>query len=373
MHYQIKTESLYLPVSFSFRRHMAMSACSLFLSLILTGCDDSPAAVDKPRPVKTWTVPVAQPAPSPTWTGTLEPAEEVTLHFRIDGRLASRAVDIGAGVKKNQTVATLTGSQSQEDMAAALAEYQDAMAAEKKGRLELERTRKLYIIGTASRAQLEEAIASLAALNARKVRAKAQKSGALNESGFSALKAPFDGIVTQFTPYPGQSVTAGQEVVKIASISAEVQFSIPASVAERLHKGDNLAVIAGKTRTGARIRYISPQLDNTTRTSLIRATLTSPDNSLLYGSAVTVELNDNAGKVVPLPASALTRTGNQPAVFVINPRTHKLETRKVTIARFSADEAYVAGGLQTGEQVVTAGVSTLTEGEKVTISAEVRK
>ncbi|WNU99167.1 efflux RND transporter periplasmic adaptor subunit [Enterobacter sp. DTU_2021_1002640_1_SI_PRY_ASU_LCPMC_013] len=349
---------------------MAVTICALFIPLFMSGCDDTPSvSSDALRPVKTWTVPTAQQAPSSAWTGTVEPAEEVTLHFRIDGRLASRPVDIGSPVTKNQTVATLTGSQSQEEVAAALAEYQDAFAAEKKGRQDLERTKKLYEIGTASRAQLEEAIASVTALNARKVRAQAQKSGALNESGFSTLKAPFDGIVTLFTPYPGQTVTAGQDVVRIASRNAEVQFSVPATVAAKLHEGDSISVIAGERKTNARIRYISPQLDNSTRTSLVRASLSLPENAILYGSAVSVELNENTGKVIPLPASSLMRAGNQPAVFVVDPKTHKLESRDVTIQRYSVDKAYVSAGLQAGEQVVAAGVSTLTDGEKVAISA----
>ncbi|EKY3917383.1 efflux RND transporter periplasmic adaptor subunit [Enterobacter hormaechei] len=352
---------------------MAVTICALFLPFFLASCDDTPATTDVVRPVKIWTVPAAQLAPSSSWTGTVEPAEEVTLHFRIDGRLASRPVDVGSQVKKNQTIATLTGSQSQEEVAAALAEYQDALAAEKKGRQELERTRKLYEIGTASRAQLEEAISSVASLNARKMRAQAQRAGALNESGFSTLKAPFDGIVTLYTPYPGQTVNAGQDVVRIASRNAEVQFSLPAAVAAKLHEGDTISVTSGTTRTAARIRYISPQLDNSTRTSLVRATLTFMGNAPLYGSAVSVELNESTSKVISLPASSLTRTGNQPAVFVVNPKTHKLESRDVTIQRYSVDKAYVSAGLQAGEKVVTAGVNTLAEGEKVAISAEAVK
>lgn len=373
MYFQKSTKNLRLRLSYPARKHMAVTICALFLPLFVAGCDDTTDTSSALRPVKTWTVPAAQRAPSSAWTGTIEPAEEVTLHFRIDGKLASRPVDIGSPVKKNQTVATLTGSQSQEEVAASLAEYQDALAAEKKGRQDLERTRKLYQIGTASRAQLEEAIASVTALNARKVRAQAQKTGALNESGFSTLKAPFDGIVTLFTPYPGQTVTNGQDVVRIASRNAEAQFSVPASVAAKLHEGDSISVIAGATKTDARIRYISPQLDNSTRTSLVRASLSLPENTLLYGSTVSVELNENTGKVIPLPASSLTRSGNQPAVFVVNPKTHKLESRDVTIQRFSVDKAYVSAGLQAGEHVVAAGVSTLTDGEKVAISSEAVK
>lgn len=355
------------------KKCMVIMACSIIFPVILAGCDDTPEKKDMLRPVQTIHAPVAQSVPAATWSGTIEPAEEITLHFRIDGKLASRPVDVGALVERNQTVATLTGSQSPEEVKAILAEFQDALAAEKKGLQELERTKKLYAIGTASRAQLEEATASVTALNARKTRALAQKSAALNESGFSALKAPFDGIVTLFTSYPGQSVTAGQDVIKIASRRAEVQFSVSSAIASSLHEGDFVSVIAGNAQHSARIRYISPQLDANTRTSLVRATLLSQDGIPLYGSVVSIQLSMDTDKVIPVPASALTRTGNKPIVFVVNPGSHKLEVREVTLKRYSADQAYITSGIKAGELVIIAGVSTLSEGEKVAIRPEAMK
>jgi len=311
--------------------------------------------------------------PSSTWIGTIEPAREITLQFRIDGKLATKPVDVGMQVKESQTLATLDGSQSREDRAAALADYQEALAAEHQRQLQLERVRKLYAIGTASRAQLEEATASLATLTARKVRALAQKSGALNESGFSTLKAPFDGVVTAFIPYPGQSVTAGQDIVKLASTMTEVQFSIASSQAARLRKEDIISVLNGAERIQGKIRFISPQLDNDSRTSLVRASLAPQAGPLLFGSPVRVEVNSSHKEVIAIPATALTRMENHPAVFIVDPRSGTLLSREISVARFSDEMVYVSSGLIPGDQVVTAGVTTLEKGEKVGIRSEATK
>ncbi|WP_312687539.1 efflux RND transporter periplasmic adaptor subunit [Kosakonia sp.] len=347
--------------------------CAFAFSLLLAACDDSQVKTVSLRPVKTWIVSQAQPAPSMTWTGTIEPAEEVTLQFRLNGKLGSKPVDVGASVTKNQTVAQLTATQSAEDTAAALAEYQDAVVAEEKGRQALERSKKLFAIGTVSRAQLEEAVSSLATLTARKVRAQAQKNNALNGSDFSKLQAPFDGRVTAYPAMVGQNISAGQDVLKIASAQAEVQFSVSSELAAALHPGDGLTVLYAGRRLPGHIRYITPQLDSTTRTSLVRASLVTEGVDPVFGTAVSVELAVAKEQVMPLPASALTRAGDQPAVFVVNPTTGALDIRPVSIARFSADKAYVSAGLKTGEKVVTAGVNTLQNGEKVSTGAEAAK
>jgi RND family efflux transporter MFP subunit len=358
------------PKNSSKRLHLFLSRSPAVLlvcmAMTLAGCDEAVHDMSQPRQVRTW-VASQQPLPVSSWTGIIEPAAEVSLQFRLDGWLATRPVDVGSRVKMGQVVATLSGSQSKEDMAATLAEYQEALAAEHKGRLELERIQKLYTIGTASRAQLEDARATMATLTARKVRAQAQKSGALNESGFSSLTSPFDGVITQYKPSVGQNVTAGQDVIKIASDTAEVQFSVPVQTSSRLHTGDTVLVNTEQGDVNAHVRYISPTLDDITRTSLVRATLETTDAKNVFGRAVTVGLKTSDKLYFPVPASSLTRSGNHPAIFVVKPGTSNLELRSVVIERYTSDKAWVSSGLTQGERVVSAGTNTLENGEKVAV------
>lgn len=342
------------------------------LSLLLAGCDKTVHETPQLRQVRAW-IASQQHLPATTWTGTIQPSAEVSLQFRLDGKLATRPVDVGSRVKKGQIVATLTSSQSKEDRVATLAEYQEALAAELKGHLELERMQKLFAIGTASHAQLEEARASMATLTARKMRAQAQKSAALNESGFSYLSSPFNGVVTLYAPSPGQNVTAGRDIIKIASETMEVQFSLPVKMSTRLHTGDTVSVSFDGVSYEARVRYISPQLDNVTHTTLVRATLGTSSTPIVIGRAVTVSLKTSDKLFFPVPASSLTRSGNYPAVFVVTPGANKLELRKVVIERYTADNAWISEGLALGDRVVTAGINTLQDGEKVSVQRGVTK
>jgi len=69
--------------------------------------------------------------------------------------------------------------------------------------------------------------------------------------------------------------------------------------------------------------------------------------------------------VIALPASALTRAGGNPALFIVHTQTPTLHLRPVVLEGYSASDIFISSGLSPGEKVVIAGVSQLREGEKV--------
>jgi hypothetical protein len=93
--------------------------------------------------------------------------------------------------------------------------------------------------------------------------------------------------------------------------------------------------------------------------------LTDPPAAMALGSTVIGVFSGKADQVIALPASALTRAGDRPAVLVVNPQNQQIQVRPVTLARFDAQQIYLSAGVQPGERVVTAGVKTLLPGERV--------
>ena len=75
---------------------------------------------------------------------------------------------------------------------------------------------------------------------------------------------------------------------------------------------------------------------------------------------------------VTLPASALTRTSGQPAVWLVDPATQTVSLRPVELARFDPARIVVDGGIQPGDIVVTAGVQSLRPGQKVRLLGSAR-
>jgi multidrug efflux pump subunit AcrA (membrane-fusion protein) len=73
----------------------------------------------------------------------------------------------------------------------------------------------------------------------------------------------------------------------------------------------------------------------------------------------------DAQPVIEIPASALTRADRQPAVWIVDPKSSTVALRTVDVVRFDPGKVVVAGGLDVGEIVVTAGVQALHPGQTV--------
>ena len=66
-----------------------------------------------------------------------------------------------------------------------------------------------------------------------------------------------------------------------------------------------------------------------------------------------------------IPATALTTSENKPAVWVVDPNSHKVSLRSVELERQDSGSIIVGRGLDGGELVVSAGVHALRPGQKV--------
>jgi RND family efflux transporter MFP subunit len=116
------------------------------------------------------------------------------------------------------------------------------------------------------------------------------------------------------------------------------------------------------------VREISPVADPATRTYTIKVTLKNPPAQLRFGMSIGGRLKGDAALAVALPFSALFEKNGSPAVWVLDRQSSSLTLRPITVARYDANTVIVAGGLSRGDIVVTAGVNTLTVGQKVRLA-----
>jgi multidrug efflux pump subunit AcrA (membrane-fusion protein) len=79
-------------------------------------------------------------------------------------------------------------------------------------------------------------------------------------------------------------------------------------------------------------------------------------------------LKGKAALAVALPLSALFERNGSPAVWVLEQQSSNLTLRPITVARYEANTVVVASGLAKGDIIVTAGVNTLTVGQKVRLA-----
>jgi membrane fusion protein, multidrug efflux system len=86
---------------------------------------------------------------------------------------------------------------------------------------------------------------------------------------------------------------------------------------------------------------------------------------MLLGATVTGRMEVEAVPVIEIPATALTRFNQKPAVWIVDPSILTVSIRNVEVLRFDPASVAISEGLDTGEVVVTAGVQALHPGQKV--------
>lgn len=355
-----------------------VTGCLCVLALLcLAGCSEDKPQAQSPRPVRTV---IAEPAfvgDQIIQTGEVQPHTETELGFRIDGRMDSRAVELGDTVEKGELLATLNPQDVSNEVKAAEADFESTLSAEVLAKSSMDRQRLLFDKHIVALAKMEEADANWRTSVARREAAQATLENARNKLAYTQLFAPGDGIVSGIGANPGQVVSAGQMVVKLAS--TETRDAV-FNVSERLintapaDASVEIALVSDpRIKQTGRVRDVSPTADAATRSYRVRIALPNAPAAMAFGATVTGRLVLPGAPLIELPATAVTSEAEKPAVLVVDPTTHILVRKPIEVARYSADKIFVASGLAIGDAVVTAGVSKLRPGQKVLFDAQASK
>lgn len=336
---------------------------------LLPGCGDNHGNKTVPvRTVRYVVVGSEQTLPALERTGEIHAHDETILSFRTGGRIVTRSVDIGDRVNAGQLLATLENTTSQNQLDGAQADYEGAKASAQVAALNVSRMQKLMPTGAIARTQLDNARADWLVARARLKNSESALRNARENLGWTRLIAPQSGMITEVSASAGQVVSGGQSVLTLATGEArDVVFDIakPDAIPPQEQAGLRVSLLSDPSvQASAALRDISPQADPQTRTWRVRATLQNPPLAMALGASVTVTLPATGPHGYALPASALSRVGDKPAVYVINPQS-QAQLRVVVPAYYTATSVIISGGLEPGDRVITAGVSKLRSGEPV--------
>lgn len=316
---------------------------------------------------------VVEPRTTETFgfAGSVEPQVSADLAFRLLGRVVSRDVKVGDIVTKGTTIAALDPTALELAVQAAKAELSNAEAQFANAAASEERQRQLLASANASQAVFDAAQQARKAAEASVERARASLAKSQEQLGYARLFSDFDGVVTAVGAEVGQTVSAGQTVVTVArSDLREAVVDIPDQLIGDLTAGTPFQVILQSLptiQTEAKLREIAPQAEGSTRTRRVRLTLTDPPQAFRLGSTVTATRVTKVAPTIELPMSALFEKNGSDKVWIVDPQTSSVSTRDIKIASRNGGTFTVAEGLEAGMRVVTAGVHSLSQGQKVRV------
>lgn len=348
------------------------TAAILATALLLAACS-KPAPPEEPiRAVKVATVGLESIKSGAEFAGEVRPRVESRLGFRVAGKIVRRQAELGMRVRAGDVLAQLDPRDYKLAAQAASAQTSAALTNRDLALADFKRYKSLKDQSFISGAELERRESTLKAAQAQLDQAQAQLAGQGNQSAYTTLVADVSGVITSIDAEPGQVVTAGTPVVRIAQDGPrDVVFAVPEDKVALMTVGSTTDVRMWSSNTHYQgvVREVAASADPVTRTFTVKVSLDAKDTPAL-GTTVSVipQAFDRSGvQVVKLPTSAFRQDGQNSSVWVLDTATMTVKLQPVVIATADGNEVVVASGLQPGMQVVVAGVHVLSPGQKVTI------
>jgi len=340
---------------------------------LLQACQlDSTAAEQTETPEIIRQALVTQPIPNAgskvrTFPAIVEASDQTDLAFRVAGQLTQLTVKSGQQVKKGQLLAQLDTN-----------DFRNTLV-DRKAKLDLattqyQQTYTLFQKKYASKAELDQYRASLRS-------AEASVKQANDNLRYTALRAPFSGVVSHVSVENFQFIQPQQTIVQIQrSGDVGIRFDVPESVFTQLRKIDNYRSLCGTVSFGTgtdsyQACYKEHDLvpDTLTRTYPVLFSLQNPEQiTVLAGMSATISIDLSkisksiSNNIMLIPVESVFDQNDQRYVWRLN-EDLTLHKHPVTTSGISNNMIMVSQGLTPADRIIAAGVSHLREGQKIRI------
>lgn len=353
------------------RRNLLLSTLVGVMPFALVACSDQ--TLPDPRTdaplVRIATIQSAT-STSRAFTGIVAARVQSDLGFRVSGKVLQRLVDTGQTVKRGQVLLRLdpvdlqlAAHAQREAVAAARARAQQATDDEA-------RYRALRGTGAVSASAYDQYKAAADAARAQLSAAEAQAKVAGNATRYAELLADADGIVMETLAEPGQVVSAGQAVVRLAHAGPrEALVQLPETLRPAVGSSAQARLFGRQdVSVATRLRQLSDVADRQTRTFEARYVLDGDLADAPLGTTITVQISDPqtiTSSAVQVPIAALYDAGNGPGIWIIRGEPAQVAWTPVSVQSLDDESARVSGAIKTGDKVVALGAHLLRDGQPV--------
>jgi RND family efflux transporter MFP subunit len=228
----------------------------------------------------------------------------------------------------------------------------------------------LYAAGVVSKQELDQAKSALDTAQAQLRSLEAQVQEQQTQLHYYRVTASSTGIVGDVPVHVGDRVTTTTmltSVDKPGSLEAYVYIPVERSSQLKMIMPVQIVNGSGEVIADSRITFISPQVDNTTQTVLIKSRIANNEDRLrnLQFIRARVIWGTHQGPVVPVVA--VSRVGGQYFAFVAEDEKGKLvaHQKAVRIGEMTGNDYVVLEGIKPGDKIIVSGIQFLVDGATV--------
>ncbi|GAB2789149.1 RND family efflux transporter MFP subunit [Hymenobacter luteus] len=295
--------------------------------------------------------------------GRVDFDQNATVSARAAGTLTSLRVQRGDRVSKGQTLATVDAS------------VLEASIAELRTRLDLARV----VYEKQDRLWKQEIGTEIQYLQAKNNYQALQRNlASLNQQrALYNVVAPFGGTVDDVLPKLGETVAPGAPVVKLLSNSGngKIVVDVSEAYASRIKAGDQALVTIpdlGEQDLPATVRVVTSTINPVSRTFTTELRLSNPAQAgrLRPNMVANVRIQNYARQnATVLPVDLVQKDEQNSYVLVVSDKGNQKVAAKRIIQTGNTynGKVEITGGLQPGDQVISAGYQNLNEGQTVSL------
>jgi multidrug efflux system membrane fusion protein len=319
-----------------------------------------------------------------TYIGTTAAAKSVDLRAQVTGYLVERPFMEGSVVGEGAALFIIDPRPFQAIVDQKQAQLKEQLAVLKYATLDLDRYAALAKVGAAAQERLDQAVELQKKTEAAIDVYKAELEQAKFNLQMTEIKAPFDGRVGRTFVNIGSLIKANEtqlasfvQVDPLYVYFSPPETDLPLIEAHQAESPLQVTITLPRVQSEpliGRLTFISNAADANTGTIAMRATLTSPPETIRPGQFTRVHLRlaDDA-KVLVVPSEAVATTQGQAYVMVVDD-DDRVTRRNVRLGRQALDRGRVVeAGLHSGERVVVSEGQILKTGERVMVQAAPEK
>ncbi|WP_104029443.1 multidrug efflux RND transporter periplasmic adaptor subunit VmeY [Vibrio jasicida] len=355
---------------------------------ILAGCGEANNAQKGSQAplVVTQDVTIIDYQPSKSYIGRIEAVEDTSITAQVSGYLEARHFDEGQMVEKGALLYSIEPSSFEAQVASAKAALAQAKAALKKAELDHQRGKNLLPRGSISQSEFDALTATLLGARAELEAANAQLKLAEVNLSYTQIRAPFSGRISDSKVSTGDLLSPSSGILTTLVSLDPVHTSFSVSERERLTlgmdriKGDGSAESSGvevqlELENGeyfehlGQLDFLGNRINTQTGTIAMRALVPNPEQKLLPGQHIKVNLRDkNAKDVIVVPRRAV-QTDLEGDFVMVTAEGNVAERRNVKLGPQVEQGIIINEGLEQDDTVITQGLQRVRNGIEVRIQA----
>lgn len=344
--------------------------------LLISACGKDDGAVKAVRPVKVIEVGKNSADKSIDFSGIVAPSKETVLGFKVAGPVAVMNLTQGQKVKKDEVIAELDTRDYKINLEVYKKKYEAAKAAADNAVFQYNRAEKLYRADAMTKKNFDMITAQKKAAVSMLKEAEQGVAAATNKLSDTQLKAPYDGYISKKFADAGSVVNAGTPVAAITAEGLpEVNISIAGKDIPLLENAKEFFFVpndAPDKRYSLTLKEIgkNPEFAKITYPAVFEI---KDGDDIRIGSSgkVTAKIDSNENRDIVIPVTALFED-NGSRVYIYADGV--VQSREVEIGNLYPDgQITIIKGLNPEDKVITSGINSITEGEKVKLLPEPSK